>query len=110
MTGDKEIRQTILEIVEKIKREYRPEKIILFGSYAYGTPTRDSDIDLLIIKESTDRPIDRRVAVRRIVCDPKRVIAFEPIVMTPEEVRQRLEIGDQVLREIITRGEVLYAA
>lgn len=110
MTGDEEVKKIILKIVEKIKKEYQPEKIILFGSYAYGTPYRDSDIDLLIIKDTQERPIDRRVAVARIASDSKRLIPFEPLVLTPKEVSERLEIGDQFVEEIIRKGELLYAA
>jgi predicted nucleotidyltransferase len=110
VTGDRKVREMILEIVDRITREYRPNKIILFGSYAYGTPTSDSDIDLLIIKDTLERPIDRRVAVRRIVSDPKRLVPFEPIVMTPQEVQRRLDVGDQIVQEILKKGEVLYAA
>lgn len=110
MTADKEVRKTILEIVEKIVKEYLPEKIILFGSYAYGTPDRDSDIDLLIIKDTHERPIDRRVTVTRIVSDPKRLIPFEPIVLTPGELNERLKAGDQFIKDILQRGEFLYAA
>ncbi len=110
MTSDQKARKTILKIVEKIKKEYKPRKIILFGSYAYGTPNRDSDIDLLIVKDTRERPIDRRVAVARIVSDSKRLIPFEPIVLTPKEVNERLKIGDQFIKEILQKGEVLYAA
>lgn len=110
MTASEEIRRTILDMLEKLKREYQPQRIILFGSYAYGVPDRDSDIDLLIVKETQDRPIDRRVAVRKIVSAPGRLIPFEPMVLTPSEVQQRLEIGDQFLEEIIEKGEVLYEA
>ncbi len=110
MTTDREIRKIIIEIAEKIKKEYKPNKIILFGSYAYGTPGRDSDIDLLIIKDTQERPIDREVTVTRIVSDPKRLIPFEPIVLTPEEVNKRLKIGDQFIKEILQKGKILYAA
>ena len=110
MTAGEEVKKIIFEIVEKIKKEYQPEKIILFGSYAYGTPYRDSDIDLFIIKDTRERPIDRRVAVARIASDSKRLIPFEPLVLTPKEVSERLEIGDQFIEEIICKGEVLYAA
>ena len=103
-------RDMILEIVSKIKKEYKPSKIILFGSYAYGHPDRDSDIDLLIIKDTMERPIDRRVAVAGIASDPRRLIPLETIVLTPEEVRERLEIGDQFLKEILDKGEVLHEA
>ncbi len=77
MTADVNVKEIILEIAEKIKKEYQPSRIILFGSYAYGVPDRDSDIGLLIIKDTQDRPIDRRVNVRRIGSDSKRFIPFE---------------------------------
>jgi predicted nucleotidyltransferase len=108
MTGDKQVEKIIIEIVEKIKREYQPEKIILFGSYAYGTPDRDSDIDMLIVKDTRERLIDRMVAVSRIVSDPDMLIPFEPIVLTPEELNERLKIGDQFIKEILEKGETLY--
>lgn len=104
------VRETIAEIVERLKREYRPNKIVLFGSYAYGHPDRDSDIDLLIIKDTSERPIDRRVAASQILSDPQRLTPLEVIVLTPDEVRQRLEVGDQFLREILDKGEVLHEA
>lgn len=108
MISNEELKQTINIIVEKIKNEYKPEKIILFGSYAYGRPNEDSDIDLLIIKNTSERPIDRRVAVRKLVSDPSRLVAFEPIVLTPQEIQRRLDIGDQFFQEIIEKGNVLY--
>lgn len=110
MTKDAEIRRVIIEITNKIREQYHPQKIILFGSCAHGEPTRDSDIDLLIIKDTTERPIDRRVTVARIVSDPARLIPFEPIVLTPDEVHERLYIGDQFIQGILEKGEILYAA
>ncbi len=101
-------RNMIFEIVDKIKQEYQPDKIILFGSYAYGHPDRDSDIDLLIIKDTQERFIDRLSNVTRIASDPKRLTPLEVIVLTPEEIRERLEVGDQFLREALDKGEVLY--
>lgn len=103
-----DVKNTINSIVEKIKREYKPDKIILFGSYAYGTPNDDSDIDILVVKNTNERPIDRRVTVRRIVSDPSLRIPFESIVLTSSEVKQRLDIGDQFLKEIIEKGKLLY--
>lgn len=98
----------ILELVDRLKKQYHPQKIVLFGSYAYGNPHKDSDIDLLVIKETTDRPIDRRLAVSKILSDPKRFTPLEVIVLTPEEAHNRLEIGDQFLNEILIKGKVLY--
>ena len=78
---------------------------MLFGSYANGNPGPDSDIDLLIVKETPDRPIDRR----GIAADPCRLIPLEPIVVTPAEVAARTALGDQFLAEILATGETLYA-
>ena len=59
------MQKIILDIVEKIKEGYDPQMIMLFGSYAYGKPHEDSDIDLLVVKKTAQRPIDRRVFVSR---------------------------------------------
>jgi len=109
MARRREVQQTIEQIVRCIIEQYRPEKIILFGSHAYGEPDAGSDVDLLIVKETAERPIDRRVTVRRIAHAPRRGAPFSPLVITPQELAQRLEMGDPFFHEIIARGEVLYA-
>lgn len=53
------ISQIVAQLVDRLVKTYQPEKIILYGSYAYGRPDKESDIDLLIVKETEDRPIDR---------------------------------------------------
>ncbi len=101
--------QTILsEIVENLKSEYEPLKIILFGSYAYGNPTEDSDIDLLILKDTDNRKVDRFVLVKRIIYNPNREIPVSPLVYTPGEIEERLRIGDDFIKEIVQKGVVLY--
>lgn len=109
MVKDRKIKKLITEIVDKLKKEYEPEKIILFGSYAYGKPQEDSDIDLFIIKHTDKRRIDRFVEVKRLIYDPERRISVSPLVYTPDEVEQRLAIGDQFIEEVLHRGDVLYA-
>lgn len=108
MTQDKSVKNVVLSIAEEIKKKYHPEKIVLFGSFAYGKPSKDSDIDLLIVKDTKERPIDRRVRVRQLVSNLRKGYAFSPIVITSAEMSQRLKIGDQFLKEILSRGEVLY--
>jgi predicted nucleotidyltransferase len=108
MIADERVRKIISDIVEKLIKGYQPDKIILFGSYAYGEPTEDSDIDMLIIKDTDKRRIDRCVEVRRIVYDPDRGIPFSPLVYTTREISRRLALGDDFVTEIIERGELLY--
>ncbi len=110
MGAKKEGKAIIQDILEKLLADYAPEKVILYGSYAYGKPDRDSDIDLLIIKETTERFFDRMFTVRRILTDPGRSVPVEPIVLTPKEVSRRLVIGDQFIAEIMEKGNILYAA
>lgn len=98
------------KIVKQVVTAYQPEKIILFGSYAYGNSSADSDLDLLIIKKTAERFIDRWTNVRKIVSDPERSIPFEPLILTPRELEERLARGDQFIEEIMTKGVVLYAA
>jgi uncharacterized protein len=110
MVGTQEARKIIGDILRKLVAEYAPQRVILFGSYAYGNPRSDSDIDLLIIKETSDRFIDRWVTVRRILSDAKRSLPLDTLILTPQEVAHRLAIGDQFVAEVLERGEVLYAA
>ncbi|ODS34973.1 MAG: hypothetical protein A7316_10920 [Candidatus Altiarchaeales archaeon WOR_SM1_86-2] len=103
-----EIKTILSEIVEKLKSEYKPLKIILFGSYAYGNPAEDSDIDLLILKNTNRRRVDRFVGVKRIIYDSNRKIPVSPLVYTPNELEERLRMGDDFIKEIFQKGVVLY--
>src|SRR3990172_7401219 len=105
MNSEREIER----IVKRIAEGYRPLKVILFGSYAWGKPTEDSDIDLLIVKETSERFIDRWVSVRELIADPERRIPVSPIVVTPGELQRRLAGGDQFFQQIVARGKLLYA-
>ncbi len=95
------------EIVGKIANAFNPEKIIVFGSHAYGRPTEKSDIDILVIMETTKREIERMIAVNRLLRDYHKKIDFDILVKTPSEVKHRLEIGDPFIGEIISKGKVL---
>jgi len=102
------MQKIIKQISEKIRKEYHPEKIILFGSRAWGKPRRDSDIDLFIIKRTKDRHIDRSVAVRDILEDENQSFSFDLIVYTPAETRRRIRLGDDFIKKIVNEGIVLY--
>lgn len=108
MKNNRKIKEIIQKISEKIQREYHPEKIILFGSYAWGRPDKSSDIDLFIIKKTKERHIDRAVKIREILDEENAVFALDPIVYTPQETQQRIKMGDGFIKKITTQGVVLY--
>ncbi len=108
MKRNNHIKKLISAMAEKIKREYKPEKIILFGSYAYGKPTRHSDVDLLIVKKTDDRPIDRRIRIRNIVEKENCQVAISLLVYTPKEIQTRLKMGDDFIGTVLKKGKVLY--
>jgi len=103
-----EVKKILAEIVKKLKKDYKPLKIILFGSHAYGQPKDDSDLDLLILKNTRRRPVDRFVNVKRIIYNPKWRIPISPLVYTPKELENRLRMGDDFISEITKKGIVLY--
>lgn len=88
--------------------KYQPLKIILFGSFASGRETEDSDIDLLIVKNTDARPIDRWIEVKRLLRDVARGVPVSPLVYTEEEIRGRIAMKDSFLSEIIEKGRALY--
>lgn len=108
MTNDTSVRKIISEILDKILKGYQPKKVILFGSYAYSEPAEDSDIDLLIIKNTDKRPVDRWVEVKRILRDSSRTLPVSPLVYTEKEIEERMAIKDFFVEEILEKGEVLY--
>lgn len=96
------------EIAQKVVQAFRPKNVILFGSYAYGKPTSDSDLDLLIVMESRDRPAER---IRKVsdLFDP-RPLPMDFVVLTPGEVRRRLRGFDPFLEEVLEKGQMLYGS
>lgn len=103
-----ETEEKIRHVVEKIVREYQPEKIILFGSWAWGTPHENSDFDIFVIKD-TDTPSLKRIeALDRLFS--RRDVPLDFLVYTPEQVARRLAIGDFFVRDIMTNGRILYDA
>ncbi|MBI5235520.1 MAG: HEPN domain-containing protein [Deltaproteobacteria bacterium] len=98
--------RNIEEIRERLVRLYDPDRIILFGSHAKGVAGEESDIDLLIVKQTTDRPIDRRARVEKILAD--RELPLDIVVYTPEEILRLYSIGSPFIEEVVQTGRVLY--
>ncbi len=97
----------IEEFGRSIGREFGAEKVILFGSYARGTPARDSDVDLLVIGPFSGRSVDTSVAIQMKL---RPGFPVDLLVRTPEKVRERIELGDTFMQEVLTQGRVLYEA
>ena len=98
--------EALQEIVHRLVTGLHPQKIMLFGSYVYGTPSADSDIDLLVIVDTRARPVDRYVRVSRLL--QPRPFPLDLLVKTPEEIAQALDRGDTFIGEIMAQGRVLY--
>jgi uncharacterized protein len=96
--------RVIRDYARRVAEHFQPETIILFGSYAYGTPHEDSDVDILVVMPARNE-MSAAVRIDRYVepCFP-----LDLIVRTPENLRWRLEEGDWFLREIVGRGKILY--
>jgi predicted nucleotidyltransferase len=97
-----------LRLIHRFAREvaerFQPDKIVLFRSYAYGTPHADSDVDLLVIMPARNQ-LDQAVKIE-LACDPP--FPLDLIVCTPHNLRWRLAEGDSFLCEIMAKGKVLY--
>lgn len=102
------IEEALDKITRCIVESFHPIKIILFGSYAYGKPNPDSDIDLLVVMEDDDAPARRSTKVAQMCRLP--YIAMDILVQTPEEIEKRLAGFDPFLEEIFTKGRFLYDA
>jgi predicted nucleotidyltransferase len=95
----------IKEFGRQIGEQFGAERVILFGSYAQGKVTTDSDVDLLVIGPFKGRGVDKSVEIR-MKLQPQ--FPVDILIRTPEKVQQRLKIGDQFIREILEDGMVLY--
>ncbi len=91
----------------EIGREFSPDRVILFGSYAQGKPTEDSDVDLLVVLPFEGRPVEKSVEIR-MKLRPR--FPIDLLVRTPDKVHERLEMGDCFMQEIVEQGKVLYEA
>jgi predicted nucleotidyltransferase len=101
-----EIEKQIESIKEQLLEKYKPEKIIIFGSYARGEFNEDSDLDFLIIKKDTPyQGRDRARELRRLI---KKNIACDFLVYRPEEFEERLKLGDPFIKSILEEGIIIY--
>lgn len=101
------MQKKIRKLVEKIVHGYQPEKIILFGSRAYGKPTTESDVDFFTVKKTQKSRIERDREVQKNLWGCK--LPVDTLVYAPQEIRCRLELKDFFMEDIFTKGKVLYS-
>jgi uncharacterized protein len=100
-------RNRIEALSERIAEEFRPDRIILFGSYAYGQPTADSDVDLLVVLRFEGKAVRKAIEIRTKV-NPG--IPVDLMVSTPHQLKERVAQNDWLLREVVEKGITLYEA
>jgi predicted nucleotidyltransferase len=102
-------RRQINQLARRIADEFRPERIILFGSYAYGKPTEDSDVDLLVVMKIKGDVVEKGAEIY-VAVDKSHAAPFsiDILVRTPEQIRERVKMNDFFIREITEQGKVVY--
>lgn len=99
--------QQIEEFGRQIGETFHPDRVLLFGSYAHGTPGPDSDVDVLVIMKYPGTDVQQSVAIR-LQLSPS--VPMDILVRSPEKIRERLALGDPFIRNILENGKVLYEA
>jgi predicted nucleotidyltransferase len=99
--------QEIRNLTSQIAREFNPDRIILFGSYAYGHPGNDSDVDLLVVLPFKGKAVRKAIEIRNKI---NAGVPLDLIVRTPEQLNDRVAQNDWFIREILERGHTLYEA
>ncbi|MDR3677802.1 MAG: nucleotidyltransferase domain-containing protein [Acidobacteriota bacterium] len=95
----------IADLGARIAREFQPDRIILFGSYAYGVPRPDSDVDLLVVLPFEGKGFRKSLEILNRV-DPD--FPVDLVARRPDDTARRYEEGDPLIREALDRGKVLY--
>jgi predicted nucleotidyltransferase len=89
----------------EVAEKFKPQKIVLFGSYAHGNPSEDSDVDLLVIMEYKGKSSEQALAIRKAV---RRSFPLDLIVRTPRETTARIKQQDAFITSALTEGRTLY--
>ena len=103
-------RNQIKILCSEIAREFHPDKIVLFGSHAYGNPRPESDVDLLVVMPFEGSPFRQAAVILGHVVRAVGIMPLDLLVRTRQQVQERMQMGDSFMREIIERGRVMYEA
>lgn len=99
--------EAIDQVVEQIVEKFKPQKIILFGSYARGNPGPESDVDLLVVMETSLKDVQQAIQICQQI---EYRFGLDLIVHTPKYLAERMKMGDWFLRDVLKEGKVVYEA
>lgn len=102
------LKQTIEKILEKLVIDFNPQKIVLYGSYAFGNPGEESDIDFFIVYETSLPFFKRLLSIRKAISNLRNGFPLDLLALTPKEVEERIKMGDKFIDEILRKGVILY--
>lgn len=97
--------QRIKQYVDELVREFSPERVVMFGSYASGKPHTDSDVDLLVVMKHRGAAVEQAAQIRRRI---RAGFPLDIIVRSPAALQRRAAMGDTFIREILEKGKVLH--
>ena len=95
----------VRKFVDRVSREFSPQRVILFGSHAKGAASGDSDVDLLVVMRTRKRPVQQALEIRQRISCP---FPLDLLVRTPEDVKRRVDLHDFFITSILDEGEILY--
>ncbi len=99
--------EAIDEVVREIAEKFKPQRIILFGSYARGDPRPESDVDMLVIMDTPLKEVQQAIQICHQI---EYRFGLDLIVHTPKRLAERVRMGDSFLRDVLEEGKVLYEA
>ena len=99
--------RAIDQVVKQIVEKFKPQKIILFGSYARGNPRPESDVDLLVVMDTSLREVQQSVEIHHSL---NIMFGLDLLVYTPKHLKERAEMSDWFVLDILKEGKVLYEA
>jgi predicted nucleotidyltransferase len=95
----------INEYVNEVVRQFAPDRVVMFGSYATGKPRPDSDVDLLVVMKHRGAAVEQAACIRRAI---RAGFPLDIIVRSPAAIRRRMAMGDGFIRAILEKGKVLH--
>ena len=98
--------KTVEDIARRLVKRYSPQAIILYGSRASGRDGEESDADLVVVKDTEKRPVERRIEAERLLAD--RAIAVDIDVYTPQEMNYLFSVGSPFIEDVVEKGRLLY--